>query len=45
MAPKVFVSAGTPGDASQEAFRDSVINAIEITGLGPRMMTDHRTVR
>jgi hypothetical protein len=40
MATKVFVSAGTPGDASQEAFRDSVVNAIEMAGLIPRLMTD-----
>jgi hypothetical protein len=38
---KVFVSAGTPANESQAAFRDGVLNAIELTGLSPRLM-DHK---
>ena len=40
MAVKVFVSAGAPADDSQRAFRDTIVNAIEIAGLSPRLMTD-----
>jgi len=35
---KVFISAGSPGNASQRSFRDAVINAIELSGLSPRLM-------
>jgi hypothetical protein len=40
MAIKVFVSAGTPGNDIQKSFRDSVISAIELAGLSPRVMSD-----
>ncbi len=35
---KVFVSAGTPADETQQAFRDAVINAVDLAGLEPRIM-------
>lgn len=38
MAIKVFVSVGTPADESQRAFRDAVLNAIELSGLSPRLV-------
>lgn len=37
---KVFVSAGTPADDVQAAFRDSIVNALEVSGLSPRIMGD-----
>lgn len=37
---KVFVSAGTPGDASQESFRDAVIAFVAAAGFEPRLLTD-----
>jgi len=40
MAVKVFVSAGTPADESQRVFRDSIVRAVETSGLVPRAMTD-----
>lgn len=36
---KIFVSAGTPANDSQKAFRDAVIRAIELAGLSPRLMS------
>src|ERR1700730_8747863 len=38
--PKVFVSAGTPGNESQRAFRDAVVRSIDHAGLEPRLMTE-----
>ena len=35
----VFVSAGTPADDVQEKFLSVVINAIELAGLTPRLMS------
>jgi hypothetical protein len=39
-ALKVFVSAGTPGDEAQLAFRDAIVRAVDTAGLVPRLMTD-----
>ena len=36
---RVFVSAGTPADQRQTDFRDAIINALELAGLSPRLMT------
>jgi hypothetical protein len=38
--PKVFVSAGTPGNESQRVFRDAVVRSIDQAGLVPRLMTE-----
>lgn len=40
ITPKVFVSAGTPGNNSQRAFRDAVVRSIDQVGLIPRLMTE-----
>jgi hypothetical protein len=40
MSATVFVSAGTPADDSQKAFRDTIVRADETSGLTPRLMTD-----
>jgi len=40
MAIEVFVSAGTPANDSQKTFRDTIVKAVEITGLSTRFMTD-----
>lgn len=40
MAIGVFVSAGTPANDSQRTFRDTIMKAVEITGLSPRFMTE-----
>lgn len=37
---KVFVSVGTPASETQAEFRDSVVRAIEYSGLEPRLMDD-----
>lgn len=37
---QVFVSAGTPADQRQADFRDAIVNALELAGLSPRLMTD-----
>jgi hypothetical protein len=37
---KVFVSAGRPGNSEQAAFKKSVVRAIDLAGLQPRIMSD-----
>lgn len=39
MAIKVFVSAGTPADDTQMSFRSAIVNAIELAGFTPRLMS------
>lgn len=38
VAVKVFVSAGTPADDTQMAFRDAIVKAIDVAGLSPRLV-------
>lgn len=40
MSVEVFVSAGSPADEAQKAFRDAIVGAVAAAGLSPRMMSD-----